>query len=44
MELEKWQRIADAIEAKGGGKYPSSAVQKKAKEMARENGVVGMEE
>ena len=44
MELEKWQRIADAIEAKGGSRYPSSAVQKKFKEMTRKNGAVGMME
>lgn len=43
MELEKWQRIADAIKAKGGSRYPSSAVQTKFKEMARKsNGVAGM--
>lgn len=43
MEQEKWQRIADAIEAKGGSRYPSSAVQKKFKEMVR-NGAGGMVE
>lgn len=41
MEQEKWQRIADAIEAKGGSRYPSSAVQKKFKDMVRKNGVAG---
>lgn len=29
FELEKWQKIAETIEAMGGGKYPSAAVQKK---------------
>lgn len=33
MEAEKWQRVADAIEEKTGNKYPSSAVQKKFKEV-----------
>lgn len=43
MEHEKWQRIADAIEAKSGNKYPTSAVQKKFKELTKKvngNGVV----
>ncbi|ODM14571.1 hypothetical protein SI65_10057 [Aspergillus cristatus] len=43
MEHEKWQRIADAIEAKSGNKYPTPAVQKKFKELTKKvngNGVV----
>lgn len=42
FELEKWQKIADCIEAKGGSKYPSAAVQKKFKELSKKgsgNGV-----
>lgn len=35
FELEKWQRIADSVEAKGGHKYPSAAVQKKFKELSK---------
>lgn len=35
FELEKWQRIADSIEAKSGHKYPSAAVQKKFKELSK---------
>ena len=34
FETEKWQKIADGIEAKGGIKYPASAVQKKFKELS----------
>ena len=44
MELEKWQRIGDVIEAKDGSRYPSPAVQKKFKEMARKDGAVGVME
>ena len=33
--MEKWQKIADAIEAKRGSKYPSATVQKKFKEMLK---------
>lgn len=35
FEVEKWQKIADAIEVKRGSKYPSAAVQKKFKEMLK---------
>lgn len=35
MEHEKWQSIANAIEAKSGNKYPTSAVQKKSKELTK---------
>lgn len=35
MEHEKWQRIADAIEAKSGNKYPTTAIQKKFKELSK---------
>lgn len=45
FEIEKWQKIADGIEEMGGGKYPSAAVQKKYKELAKNgNSVVVMEE
>lgn len=40
FEQEKWRKIADSIEAKGGCKYPSSVVQKKFKELTKKgNGV-----
>lgn len=42
FEVEKWQKIADLIETKTGNKYPSSAVQKKYKELNKKlnrNGV-----
>lgn len=35
FEVEKWQKIADSIEIKTGNKYPSSAVQKKHKELSK---------
>lgn len=35
LEVEKWQRIADSIEAKSGHKYPVAVVQKKFKEMSK---------
>lgn len=35
FESEKWQRIADVIEAKGGNKYPNTAIQKKLKEFSK---------
>lgn len=35
FELEKWQKIAETIEAMGGGKYPSAAVHKKYKEVSK---------
>lgn len=38
MEQEKWQRVADALEAKTGNKYPSSAVLKKFKELNKKGG------
>lgn len=36
FEAEKWQKIADSIEAKTGNKYPSTAVQKKYKTATKE--------
>lgn len=35
FEIEKWQKIADAVEVKRGSKYPSSTVQKKFKELSQ---------
>lgn len=37
MEQEKWQRIAEVIEAKGGSKYPPATLQKRFKQLARSN-------
>lgn len=34
FEIEKWSRIADAIVADGGAKYPSASLQKKFKQLA----------
>lgn len=42
FEVEKWQKIADGIESTTGNKYPSSVIQKKAKELAKKgNGGLG---
>lgn len=35
FELEKWHKIAEAVEAKSGNKYPPTAIQKKFKELSR---------
>lgn len=35
MDQEKWQRVADTLEAKTGNKYPSAAVAKKFKELSK---------
>ncbi|KAL3471827.1 hypothetical protein BJX99DRAFT_236649 [Aspergillus californicus] len=35
FETEKWTRIADAIVANGGAKYPGTALQKKFKELCK---------
>lgn len=43
FEIEKWQRIADGIEARCGQKYPTAAIQKKFKELSKKvnaNGLV----
>lgn len=37
FEVEKWQKIAGSIESKTGNKYPSSAVQKKYKELNKKS-------
>ncbi|ODM14572.1 hypothetical protein SI65_10058 [Aspergillus cristatus] len=37
FESEKWQKIANSIEVKGGNKYPSAAIQKKFKELSKRN-------
>lgn len=39
FENEKWHRIADAIEAAGGNKYPTASVQKKFKELQKTTGI-----
>ncbi|OJJ80772.1 uncharacterized protein ASPGLDRAFT_832615 [Aspergillus glaucus CBS 516.65] len=38
QELEKWQRIAEGIEARSGNKYPITTLQKKFKELSKVNG------
>lgn len=35
FEVDKWQHIADSIEAKTGVKYPAFTVQKKFKEVMK---------
>jgi len=35
FETEKWQKIADWIEANGGSKYPPATVQKKFKALTK---------
>lgn len=40
FELEKWQRIADSVEAKSGHKYPSAAIQKKFKELNKRGNAI----
>lgn len=40
QELEKWQRIAEGIEARSGNKYPIITLQKKFKELSKVNGGV----
>lgn len=35
FQSEKWQRIAGVIEAKGGNKYPNTAIQEKLKELSK---------
>ncbi|KAL2014466.1 hypothetical protein VTN00DRAFT_1991 [Thermoascus crustaceus] len=35
FESEKWHKIAEAVEAKSGNKYPPAAVQKKLKELSK---------
>lgn len=35
LEIEKWQRIANDIEAKSGNKYSVTAIQKKFKELSK---------
>ncbi|EYE98703.1 uncharacterized protein EURHEDRAFT_374759 [Aspergillus ruber CBS 135680] len=40
QELEKWQRIAEGIEARSGNKYPITTLQKKFKELSKVNGGV----
>lgn len=37
LESEKWQRIASGIDAKCGGKYPPAALQKKFKQLNKNN-------
>lgn len=41
MEQEKWQKVADVLEAKTGNRYPSSAVLKKFKELNKRGGGCG---
>lgn len=35
FESEKWQKIANSVELKGGNKYPSAAIQKSSRNLAR---------
>lgn len=35
FEIEKWQKIADGIEARCGQKYPTTAIQKKYKQLSK---------
>ncbi|KAG2414657.1 hypothetical protein HFD88_003848 [Aspergillus terreus] len=43
FEQEKWHRLAEAIEADGGDKYPTATLQKKYKELSK-NGAASTEE
>ncbi|KAE8354114.1 hypothetical protein BDV28DRAFT_147434 [Aspergillus coremiiformis] len=42
FQQEKWHKIAEAIEADGGRKYPVPALQKKFKELAKKDNHVDM--
>lgn len=44
FEVEKWKKIADSIESKTGNKYPSTAVQKKYKDLSKKSSVATVEE
>lgn len=35
FEIEKWQKIADGIEARCGQKYPATAIQMKYKQLSK---------
>lgn len=38
FEQEKWHKIAEGIEADGGGKYPPSVISKKFKQLLKNGG------
>lgn len=43
FDVEKWQKISEAIESKSGNKYSAAAVQKKFKEMAKRGNGSGVQ-